>query len=149
MPLAYKPATRIAANKIIANMVTDLIFNLNKKVGLINFFFFNRTTALLRYVKLLKRCGTQVYKIKQIFKITSLGSNAAEISITFKYFLHKWHYGGIYMAVKKKFRCGACNWKFTRNFTPSLCPYCGREAVEEQPADDAGNIVKEVEELGQ
>lgn len=53
------------------------------------------------------------------------------------------------MAVKKKFRCRACNWKFSRNFTPSLCPYCGREAVEEQPLDDAGNIVKEVEELGQ
>ena len=43
MPLAYKPATRIAANKSIANIVTDLIFNLNKHMDLINFFFLKQT----------------------------------------------------------------------------------------------------------
>lgn len=52
------------------------------------------------------------------------------------------------MVIKKKFRCAACNWKFARNFTPSLCPYCGRAAVEEQPAEEASSIVREVEELG-
>jgi hypothetical protein len=51
------------------------------------------------------------------------------------------------MGLKKKFRCGACNWKFTRNFTPTLCPYCGRAAIEEEPI--AKDIVREVEELGQ
>lgn len=53
------------------------------------------------------------------------------------------------MVTKKKYRCAACNWKFTRNFTPTLCPYCGQAAVEEEPIQDASNIVKEVEELGQ
>jgi rubrerythrin len=53
------------------------------------------------------------------------------------------------MTTKKKYRCGACKWKFTRNFTPTLCPYCGRAAVEEEPIQDASNIVREVEELGQ
>ena len=51
------------------------------------------------------------------------------------------------MGLKKKFRCRACNWKFTRNFMPTLCPYCGRAAIEEEQA--AKDIVREVEELGQ
>ena len=53
------------------------------------------------------------------------------------------------MTTKKKYRCAACKWKFTRNFTPTLCPYCGQAAVEEEPIQDASNIVREVEELGQ
>ena len=52
------------------------------------------------------------------------------------------------MPEKKKFRCAACRWKFSRNFTPTLCPYCGRAAVEEDAASGAGDIVREVEELG-
>jgi len=51
------------------------------------------------------------------------------------------------MAIKKKFRCYECNWKFTRNYTPSLCPYCGRAAVEEDIAQDANDIVNEVGRL--
>jgi len=30
---------------------------------------------------------------------------------------------------RKKYRCDMCNWKFSRNFIPSLCPYCGRAAI--------------------
>lgn len=52
------------------------------------------------------------------------------------------------MTTKKKFRCAACNWKFTRNFIPTLCPYCGRAAIEEIPAQEAENIVQEIEKLG-
>jgi hypothetical protein len=37
MLLAYKPAKRIAANKSNANIVTDLIFNLNNHSDLIIF----------------------------------------------------------------------------------------------------------------
>jgi len=55
---------------------------------------------------------------------------------------------GLNMAIKKKYRCAACNWKFSRNFQPTLCPYCGREAVEEEPIQEANNIVREVEDLG-
>ena len=51
------------------------------------------------------------------------------------------------MVEKKKFRCGACNWKFSRNFQPTLCPYCGRAAVEVHADSDAKDIVREVEEL--
>jgi rRNA maturation endonuclease Nob1 len=52
------------------------------------------------------------------------------------------------MAEKRKYRCGACKWKFSRNFSPTLCPYCGRAAVEEDVSTGAGDIVREVEELG-
>ena len=40
--------------------------------------------------------------------------------------------------VKQKYRCGTCNWKFTRNYAVKLCPYCGKATVEEdiQPAAD-------------
>lgn len=30
---------------------------------------------------------------------------------------------------RKKFMCKVCKWKFVRNFTPMLCPYCGKTAV--------------------
>lgn len=53
------------------------------------------------------------------------------------------------MAEKKKYRCAACNWKFSRNYKPSLCPYCGRANVEEAVDTSAGSMVKEIEELGQ
>jgi len=52
------------------------------------------------------------------------------------------------MATKKKYRCTTCNWKFSRNFKPTLCPYCGRATVEEQPMQEANDIVKEVDKLG-
>jgi len=29
----------------------------------------------------------------------------------------------------KKYKCAMCKWKFVRNFTPSLCPYCGKTAI--------------------
>ncbi len=52
------------------------------------------------------------------------------------------------MVEKKKYRCAACNWKFSRNYKPGLCPYCGRESVEEAIDNSATGMVKEVEELG-
>ncbi len=52
------------------------------------------------------------------------------------------------MIEKKKYRCAACNWKFSRNYKPGLCPYCGRATVEELADNSAGALVKEVEELG-
>jgi len=51
------------------------------------------------------------------------------------------------MAEKKKYRCAACNWKFSRNYKPGLCPYCGRATVEEAADTSAKEMVKEVEEL--
>ncbi|MBI4016863.1 MAG: hypothetical protein HY363_04170 [Candidatus Aenigmarchaeota archaeon] len=30
---------------------------------------------------------------------------------------------------RKKYKCEMCNWKFSRNFVPMLCPYCGKAAV--------------------
>jgi len=52
------------------------------------------------------------------------------------------------MIEKKKYMCAACKWKFSRNYKPGLCPYCGRASIEEIPSDAAGAILKEVEELG-
>ncbi len=51
------------------------------------------------------------------------------------------------MSTKKKYRCYECNWKFTRNYTPSLCPYCGRASVEEDIAQDASDIIREVNDF--
>lgn len=53
------------------------------------------------------------------------------------------------MAEKKKYRCAACNWKFSRNYKPNLCPYCGRAAIEIAEDSSAQSMVREVEELGQ
>lgn len=52
------------------------------------------------------------------------------------------------MVEKKKFYCVACKWKFTRNFTPTLCPYCGRASVAEDFQASASDFVREVDELG-
>jgi len=52
------------------------------------------------------------------------------------------------MTAKKKYRCSSCNWKFSRNYRPGLCPYCGRATVEEAEDESADNMVKEVENLG-
>ncbi len=30
---------------------------------------------------------------------------------------------------RKKYKCRMCQWKFIRNFTPTLCPYCGRASI--------------------
>lgn len=56
--------------------------------------------------------------------------------------------GKVFMVEKKKYRCAACNWKFSRNYKPGLCPYCGRATVEEMADNSAGTLVKEIEELG-
>ena len=50
-------------------------------------------------------------------------------------------------AEKKKYKCKACNWKFSRNFTPRLCPYCGKEALVLDIPQLADDLVKEVEAL--
>lgn len=46
--------------------------------------------------------------------------------------------------MKEKFRCNGCNWKFTRNFMPNLCPYCGRAAVEVDESQAADELLKEI-----
>ena len=46
---------------------------------------------------------------------------------------------------KKKFRCGTCNWKFTRNYSPQLCPYCGKATVEEDYLPPADQIVQSLQ----
>ena len=48
------------------------------------------------------------------------------------------------MVSKKKYRCYDCNWKFSRNYAPSLCPYCGKAAVEEDIAQDTNDIIREL-----
>lgn len=51
------------------------------------------------------------------------------------------------VAERKKYKCNACNWKFSRNFTPRLCPYCGKEAVTIDAPKNASDILREVEEI--
>jgi rubrerythrin len=46
------------------------------------------------------------------------------------------------VGLKKKFRCGTCNWKFMRNYQPNICPYCGKATVEEDINVAADQIVK-------
>jgi rubrerythrin len=46
------------------------------------------------------------------------------------------------MVDKKKFRCGTCNWKFSRNYSPQLCPYCGKATVEEDIVPPADQLVQ-------
>jgi len=48
---------------------------------------------------------------------------------------------------RKKFKCKACNWKFSRNFTPLLCPYCGKQSIVLDVAQSADQLIKEIEEL--
>lgn len=48
------------------------------------------------------------------------------------------------MPDKKKYRCGQCSWKFVRNYSPNLCPYCGKASVEEDITPAAGDIVNEL-----
>jgi len=50
-------------------------------------------------------------------------------------------------AERKKFKCRLCNWKFSRNFTPLLCPYCGKEAVVIDVPKTASQLIEEVAEL--
>jgi len=48
---------------------------------------------------------------------------------------------------RKKYKCNACNWKFSRNFSPLLCPYCGKSAVVMDVPKNAEDLIKEVEEI--
>lgn len=59
-----------------------------------------------------------------------------------------YYFRGLKMAEKKKYRCFECKWKFSRNFKPTLCPYCGRASVEDDLQAEAGDFVREVEDLG-
>jgi len=49
------------------------------------------------------------------------------------------------MDMKKKFRCGACNWRFSRAHAPKMCPYCGKEKVEEDKTQAADDLLRELE----
>ena len=51
--------------------------------------------------------------------------------------------------VKVKYRCTACNWKFTRTTQPRLCPYCGKATVDIYKAQGAQELLKEIEEAEQ
>ncbi|HLF55051.1 MAG TPA: hypothetical protein VI612_05000 [Candidatus Nanoarchaeia archaeon] len=46
---------------------------------------------------------------------------------------------------KTKYRCNSCNWKFTRNYQPQLCPYCGKSAVNVDATQAADQLLKELE----
>jgi predicted RNA-binding Zn-ribbon protein involved in translation (DUF1610 family) len=48
------------------------------------------------------------------------------------------------MPEKKKYRCGACNWKFVRNYLPQLCPYCGKASIQEDLNQSAGDILQQL-----
>jgi rubrerythrin len=54
-------------------------------------------------------------------------------------FTQEWLRG---MVDKKKYRCGTCNWKFTRNYAPNLCPYCGKATVEEDAIPSAEQLMQ-------
>jgi rubrerythrin len=47
---------------------------------------------------------------------------------------------------KTKFRCMACNYKFSRNNPPQVCPYCGKKSVVEDLESSAEDILNEIEE---
>lgn len=47
--------------------------------------------------------------------------------------------------MKEKFRCNSCNWKFTRNYAPNLCPYCGKSAVVPDATQAADQLLRELE----
>ena len=49
------------------------------------------------------------------------------------------------MEKKSKFKCTQCNWKFTRNYNPQLCPYCGRAAVEVDLPKNADEILSDID----
>jgi len=65
--------------------------------------------------------------------------------IKFKYFNYSSYYNKNGDGMKEKFRCGACNWKFMRNYQPSLCPYCGKSAVSIDATQAADELLKEIE----
>lgn len=46
--------------------------------------------------------------------------------------------------MKEKYRCGACNWKFTRNYHPNLCPYCGKASVGTDSTQAADDLLREI-----
>jgi len=47
---------------------------------------------------------------------------------------------------KIKFRCTACQYKFSRFNKPQVCPFCGRAAVVEDLETSAEEFLKEVEQ---
>jgi len=47
--------------------------------------------------------------------------------------------------MKNKYRCSSCNWKFSRNYKPNLCPYCGKPSVSEDESNTADDFLKDVE----
>lgn len=50
----------------------------------------------------------------------------------------------MHLGERKKFKCSACNWKFSRNFTPQLCPYCGKECVVLDAPKTAAALIEEI-----
>ncbi|MEM4282455.1 MAG: hypothetical protein QXU88_01650 [Candidatus Woesearchaeota archaeon] len=52
------------------------------------------------------------------------------------------------MVGKTKFFCTACKWKFTANYAPNLCPYCGKQnSIQEDVSVAADQLLKEIEEM--
>jgi len=47
--------------------------------------------------------------------------------------------------MKEKYRCGSCNWKFTRSFMPTACPFCGKPSVQVDVTQPADELLREVE----
>jgi len=46
--------------------------------------------------------------------------------------------------MKEKFVCSECRHKFTSNFQPKLCPFCGKEKVESDISRGAQDIINDV-----
>ncbi|MBI4451310.1 hypothetical protein HY642_05015 [Candidatus Woesearchaeota archaeon] len=50
---------------------------------------------------------------------------------------------------KMKYRCDGCKYKFSRNYKPNLCPFCGREGIQEDTPTNAADILRDVQEVGE
>ena len=40
---------------------------------------------------------------------------------------------------KMYFKCSSCNWRFGRNFKPEMCPYCGKNSLEDDTTQSAAD----------
>jgi Zn finger protein HypA/HybF involved in hydrogenase expression len=51
------------------------------------------------------------------------------------------------MPGKGKYNCRSCTWKFTSQFRPNLCPYCGKNTVALDTSRGAEDLIREVEDM--
>ena len=48
---------------------------------------------------------------------------------------------------KVKYKCDACNWRFSSNSTPEQCPYCSKRGLSVYESEEAQSIIDEVTDL--